>query len=133
MKYRLMLIGATLIWGSSFVMMKDMTALVSPAWLIATRFLTGASIMLAITWKRRSLWIDRGYLKAAALLSTVYGFAWYVQTVGLAFTTPGKNAFLTATYCVIVPFAAWLLFRRRPLRGSLCWASGSSAWIRVFR
>ena len=29
-------------------------------------------------------------------------------------TTPGKNAFLTATYCVIVPFAWWAIARKRP-------------------
>ena len=30
--------------------------------------------------------------------------AYAIQTYGLALTTPSKNAFLTAVYCVLVPF-----------------------------
>jgi len=40
--------------------------------------------------------------------------AYIVQTYGLLYTTPGKNAFLTATYCVLTPFLAWLVYKRRP-------------------
>ena len=40
--------------------------------------------------------------------------AFWLQTVGLKHTTPGINAFLTATYCVLVPFAWWLIARKRP-------------------
>ena len=42
--------------------------------------------------------------------------AYSVQTYGLAGTTPSKNAFLTAVYCVIVPFLYWLAARQRPDR-----------------
>ncbi len=40
--------------------------------------------------------------------------AFWSQTVGLQHTTPGINAFLTATYCVIVPFLWWIIARKRP-------------------
>lgn len=40
--------------------------------------------------------------------------AFLLQTIGLAHTTPGINAFLTATYCVIVPFAWWVIGRLKP-------------------
>lgn len=40
--------------------------------------------------------------------------AYYVQTWGLNYTTPGKNAFLTAVYCAIVPFLVWLFYHKRP-------------------
>ena len=29
-------------------------------------------------------------------------------------TTPGKNAFLTAVYCTIVPLLSWLYFKKKP-------------------
>ena len=51
---------------------------------------------------------------AGLVLGAVTFLAFWVQTVGLAETTPGKNAFLTATYCVIVPFMLWGLTRKRP-------------------
>ena len=49
------------------------------------------------------------------LLCAAYG----VQTFGLMDTTPGKNAFLAATYCVFVPFFWWLIHKRRPDRYNL--------------
>ena len=48
------------------------------------------------------------------MLGAVTFLAFWVQTVGLAETTPGKTAFLTATYCVIVPFMLWAVARKRP-------------------
>ena len=42
--------------------------------------------------------------------------AYIFQTYGLAddATTPGKNAFLTAIYCIIVPFLFWAITKERP-------------------
>ena len=48
------------------------------------------------------------------LLGVLDFSAFLTQTVGLQYTTPGINAFLTATYCVIVHFIWWLVARRRP-------------------
>ena len=42
--------------------------------------------------------------------------AYSVQTYGLALTTPSKNAFLTAVYCVLVPFLYWAFARIKPDR-----------------
>jgi drug/metabolite transporter (DMT)-like permease len=42
--------------------------------------------------------------------------AYTVQNYGLMDTTPGKNAFFTAVYCVIVPFLYWAVDRLRPDR-----------------
>ena len=42
--------------------------------------------------------------------------AYAFQTIGLQYTTPGKNAFLTAIYCVLVPFLVWIIYRTRPDR-----------------
>ena len=48
---------------------------------------------------------------------TILGLFLYVafvlQTVGLQYTTPSKNAFLTAVNVVIVPFIGFLLYKRK--------------------
>jgi len=36
------------------------------------------------------------------------------QTIGITDTSPGKNAFLTAVYCVIVPFLFWITEKSKP-------------------
>jgi drug/metabolite transporter (DMT)-like permease len=40
--------------------------------------------------------------------------AYQLQTVGLIYTTPGNNAFLTAIYVVLIPFIMWIVFHEAP-------------------
>ena len=116
MRYRLLIILATIIWGSSFVIVKDVTNTVSPAWILAIRF-TAASIIMAVALlKHRALYFERTHVGFGLLFGLAMFLAYYTQTIGITDTTPGKNAFLTGTYCVIVPFLAWILLRRRPNR-----------------
>ena len=116
MRYRVLIIVATVIWGSSFVIVKDVTSLVSPAYLLAVRFTAAALIMGVALVRRRRLYLERSHVGAGLLFGLVMFAAYYLQTVGITDTTPGKNAFLTGTYCVIVPFLAWALFKRKPNR-----------------
>ena len=53
-------------------------------------------------------------LKGGAITGTCLFLAYLIQTLGLTMTTPGKNAFLTAIYCAIVPFLVWLFYHKRP-------------------
>lgn len=112
--YKLMLLGATVIWGFAFVVMKDAVDVLPPAQLIGVRFLLTGLLMAAVFHRKLRGSLNRGFLGAGAVLGVVTFLAFWVQTVGLADTTPGKNAFLTATYCVIVPFMLWALTGRRP-------------------
>lgn len=112
------MVVATIIWGLSFVVMKDAVDVLEPAYLIGFRFLATGLILVVLFFKRikRALTqeIRKDYLVKGIILGVLCFLAFWVQTVGLDNTTPGKNAFLTATYCVIVPFAWWIIARKRP-------------------
>ena len=56
------------------------------------------------------------YLWGGAVIGAFLFLAYLIQTFGLERTTPSKNAFLTAVYCVIVPFLYWAVMGRRPDR-----------------
>lgn len=116
--YKLLLVVATIIWGLSFVVMKDAVDVLEPAYLIGFRFVATGAILALLFWKnlRRAFQPDvrKDYLVKGLILGVLCFLAFWVQTIGLDNTTPGKNAFLTATYCVIVPFAWWVLARKRP-------------------
>ena len=107
---------ATVIWGSSFVIVKDVTNVVTPAWILAVRFTAAAIIMAVALLKRRQLYFERSHVGYGLLFGLAMFLAYYLQTIGITDTTPGKNAFLTGTYCVMVPFLAWAFLRRRPNR-----------------
>lgn len=113
MRYRLLLVFATIVWGSSFVIVKDTTDAISPAWLLVMRFALATVLMAVVFIKKRNLFFDRGHVWRGLLLGVVLFSAYYAQTVGITDTTPGKNAFLTAPYCVMVPFFAWMARQRR--------------------
>lgn len=112
--YKLMVVAATLIWGSSFVVMKDAIDVVEPSWLVGIRFLLTSFLLGAVFWKRLARSLNKqAFISGAVLGALIFGAYWF-QTVGLDYTTPGKNAFLTATYCVLVPFISWMVSRTRP-------------------
>lgn len=118
---QLCILAATLIFGSSFLIMKQAVDGIPVFTLLAIRF-TGAGVMFAlIFWKKWRL-LNKETLIGGAVLGTLMFLGYAFQTYGLSGigswegTTPGKNAFLTATYCVLVPFLSWMLTRKRPDR-----------------
>lgn len=112
------LVMATLIWGTSFVIIKDTVDIISPNYLMALRF-TGACVLLSAIFFRRLAEIDVKTIWHGAVIGVFLYFAYYWQTVGIMYTTPGKNAFLTAIYCVLVPFMTWVVKGSRPDRWNI--------------
>ena len=110
---RACLIAATLLWGSSFVVLKNTLDTMPTLWILAIRFTGGALLMGAFSIKQLKK-LDRKCLKSGAMMGAALYLAYTLQTFGLEYTTPGKNAFLTATYCVIVPFLWWAVVKKRP-------------------
>ena len=111
--WKLMLVAMALIWGYSFLTMKTVLDTVPTFMLLACRFLLSAVIMFIIFRKRIKAHFNREYLGFGVLMGCVIWSAYAAQTLGLVDTTPGKNAFLTGTYCILVPFIALILFKER--------------------
>ncbi len=110
-----MLFLAAFIWGSSFFIMKNTLDVMPTFFLLAIRFTAGAVLLALVCWRKwKHFTID--YLWRGAIIGGFLFLAYSVQTFGLAGTTPSKNAFLTAVYCVIVPFLYWLAAHKRPDR-----------------
>ncbi len=114
---KLCLFVATIIWGTTFFIMEGTIENIGVFTLLATRFSIAALILAAVLFKRLKK-IDKSYLIQGFLLGLFIIVAYAFQTYGLAdeATTPGKNAFLTAIYCVIVPFMAWIITKEKPDR-----------------
>lgn len=109
-----MLLFASLIWGGSYLALKGALDAIPATWLIAVRFLASGAILALLLAPRLARNLDGSHLAAGAVIGVLGGLGYLVQNMGLADTTPSNNAFLTATYCVMVPFANWVLTRRRP-------------------
>ena len=110
------LFTAALIWGLSFVFLKSALSSLPAHFILGIRF-TGAAILLALIFRKRLAGrLNAEYLLRGAAMGFFLFAAFSVQTLGLMTTDPGKNAFLTSVYCVIVPFLHWAVNRKRPDR-----------------
>jgi drug/metabolite transporter (DMT)-like permease len=102
----------SLLWGATFVIVKDALHYSSVFVFLAARFSLAALIMTAIRPSAlRSLKKD-GLLAGIALgcfMFAGYGF----QTAGLLYTTPSKSAFVTGASVVMVPLLLGIFWRRR--------------------
>lgn len=110
---RLALLTAAVIWGSSFIVMKDAVADVPVFQLLAIRF-TLAGLLLSLIFHKRLMRGGTSLLRHGAVCGVLLLSAYAAQTFGLMTTTPGTNAFLTAVYCVMTPFLTWSFYRKRP-------------------
>lgn len=109
------LVVNTIIWGATFVVVKQALRDVSPVLFLALRFTLATVALLVLfrgSWShplnpRRSL---AGGLVAGVFLFSGYAF----QTIGLQFTTAPKSAFLTGLTAVMTPLLAALVYRNKP-------------------
>lgn len=106
---------ATLIWGISFVLMDLTLENISTMYILAVRFCGAAVILLIVGFKELKK-LDKRTLGGSVLMGVVLLAAYAFQTYGLKLTTPGKNAFLTSVYTIVVPFIYWLIIKKRPDR-----------------
>ena len=109
-KAELALIGVTIIWGSTFVMVKEALEQISTVLFLALRF-SLAALALAAIYHRK---VTRKGLIPALGAGCLLFIAYVLQTTGLELTTPSKSAFLTGLSIPMVPLASSLVYRVVP-------------------
>jgi drug/metabolite transporter (DMT)-like permease len=107
-----------LIWGSTFVVVKNALDTVGPLTYVAWRFWL-ASILLVALFARRLRGIRREEILAGGLIGVWLALGYIFQTVGLKTTTSAKAGFITGLSVVIVPLLATVLLRRPPGRSAI--------------
>ena len=101
-----------IIWGSGFVASAVSLEHFTPYQILAIRFLIGI-ILLSLVFFRKLKNIKKSTIIKGSIIGIFLYLAFALQTVGLVYTTPSKNAFLTAVNVVIVPFIAFFIFKRK--------------------
>jgi drug/metabolite transporter (DMT)-like permease len=106
-----------IIWGSTFVVVKQALGEISTLYFLFLRFSLASVCMLLLFargfhhmhWRE----IARG-LGGGAVAGLFLWLGYILQTVGLKYTTAGNSGFLTGLYIVLVPVIGSAIFRRRP-------------------
>ena len=82
----------TMIWGGSFVVMKNSVDLVPPSYLLALRFTLAAAFM-ALAFPGRMKKLDRGSLTCGLIMGIFLTLAYLFQTYGIKYTTDSTARF----------------------------------------
>lgn len=111
-KGEILLLITALMWGSGFIGMDIGLEYLTVFQIMAGRF-TLATIILCIIFRKKLKLINKAVLWKGAVLGAILFLAFVIQTYGLVYTTPSKNAFLTALNVIFVPLLAYLVYKRR--------------------
>ena len=115
------LLTVTVIWGGGFVASDMALETLTPFQIMAIRFLIAAVIMTLLGRKQIAT-ITKAELKCGFWLGAALFGGFALQIIGLQYTTPSKNAFLTATNVVLVPFIALVFYHKKIAAKSLAGA-----------
>ena len=108
----LALLFCSLVWGGTFIVVKDALADVSIFMYLAVRFALAATVMAALFWRSlreltwRTIWAG---VQIGFFMFGGYAF----QTTALKFTAASKAAFITGSSVVLVPLFLAAFGRRR--------------------
>lgn len=112
------LLLVTLLWGGTFVIVKESLSDASPMLFIAMRFSFASIFLIPFAIKNKHLF-DAASVKAGLFLGTLIFVAFAAQTAGLRYTTATKSGFITGSLVVMVPIFQLLIEKRKPSNGAI--------------
>ena len=103
---------AAVVWGYSFIVVRDALAEIDAVMMVAVRFLiAGSCLLVFLVATGRPVW--RGWGRAL-FLSVILWLLYIPQTIGLRYTTASNSGFITGLFVFFIPLFMRLVFRRKP-------------------
>lgn len=99
-----LLVIVTLVWGTTFVVIKDALEVIPPALLLAIRFTMALILMSFVKF-------DRKALKPALILGLVSFAGFAFQTIGIDLSSASNAAFITGLSVVLTPLVARIFWK----------------------
>jgi drug/metabolite transporter (DMT)-like permease len=106
------LIAVTVVWGVTFVQVKDAVEVYPLFAFLAVRYAIATGV-LGIVGVPRLRGLGRSGLAAGAIIGALLGVGIALQTAGLQRTTVSSTGFITGLYVVLTPLFGLMLFRTR--------------------
>jgi drug/metabolite transporter (DMT)-like permease len=110
--YTFLLILVTIVWGSTFLIVKDTVGTVNEFLIVFIRSALAFSAMLIyqIYKNWRNIFNKKAFYYGSImgiLMAITYG----AQTIGLKYTSTGHSAFITSSAVILVPFILFFLYK----------------------
>lgn len=100
------LVAVSLIWGTTFVVVKETLESMPASLLVALRFGFSLLFVLWVRPSRKTLW-------AGIIFGLLTWFGYVSQTIGLVYTTASKAAFITGLSVIFTPIFSSIYFKKR--------------------
>ncbi|TFG20800.1 MAG: DMT family transporter, partial [Promethearchaeota archaeon] len=104
------LILTTILWGSTFIITKNMTQTVPIFIYLGLRFLIALIGFAPFLYRLKE--INKNIVLFGFIAGFLYFLAIVFQTYGLQTTSAGKAGFITGLSTIIVPFIVWILYKK---------------------
>lgn len=105
-----LLILTTVLWGTSFILTKNITQEAPIFFYIGLRFAIALIGFIPFIFHLGK--INKRIVLLSLGTGMIYFFGFTIQTIGLQTTTAGKAGFITGLSAVVVPFIAWIGFKK---------------------
>jgi drug/metabolite transporter (DMT)-like permease len=107
------MVAATLLWGATFVVIRDSLGRFDPVSLVGARFaIAAAALALWLAVRRRAPTRVEWITGVCSGLCAAGGYLF--QAIGLTATSAGSSAFLTCAGTLLAGLFAWALLGQRP-------------------
>ena len=107
----------TVIWGGTFVIVKESLNDISSMLFIASRFGI-ASVILFFVLRLKKISIHKESFLPGLILGIFLFGGFFFQTIGLKITSATKSGFLTGVLIVFIPFVQILIEKKFPSKGA---------------
>jgi drug/metabolite transporter (DMT)-like permease len=108
----------TLLWGATFVIVKESIRDISSMLFVATRFgIAFIILFIALIFKKRKF--DKPAFASGMFLGIFLYLSFITQTIGLKYTTATNSGFITGSSVVMVPFLQFFVQKKKPSQGAI--------------
>jgi drug/metabolite transporter (DMT)-like permease len=104
--YTLLLVGVTVVWGWTFVVVQDAISAYGVLAFLALRFALASAALAPLLPK-----VTRRTLLVGAGIGLVLAMGYLFQTLGLLYTTPTNSGLITGLFVVFAPLTARIFFK----------------------
>ncbi len=110
------ILTCTVVWGLTFPIRQNaMAAGISPTALIFYASVI-CLIVCLICFRKEHKRAQKAHWKLGLVIGLFVAGGIFLQTIGLAYTTPSNSAFFTVTNVIMVPFVVWAMYRQKPVK-----------------
>lgn len=108
----------TILWGGTFVIVKESLNDISTVLFVGLRFGIAAVVLIIVLYLKK-IKIDKKIILPGALLGGWLFLGFLTQTAELKFTSASKSGFLTGSLVVMIPLFQTIIEKKIPTRGAL--------------